>query len=121
MSIRTYCETNTVSSIRKDIAFGHAYVEPTQVATLFGPPIKAGLPVLIGEYGGGADYLSKIDVELQKLPGLMASAPWAFTIAGEDSLPLIRNGATAELKFTSAGQVIADDYALWEAGKKRAP
>lgn len=109
-----------ITDIAIDLYDGHAYVKPEEVTTLFGPPIKAGLPLILGEYGGGADYLSLIDAELQKLPsGLMAASPWAFTVQGQDSLPLIADGESAELKFTSAGQVIANDYALWNAGKKK--
>ena len=104
-----------------DLYDGHAYVAPKDMVALFAPALKAGLPVMIGEYGGGADFLRKVDAQLQELPGLMAAGPWAFTIYGEDALALIRSGATAELKYTPSGQVIADDYARWDAGKLRFP
>jgi hypothetical protein len=109
-----------ITEVAVDLYDGHAYVAPEEVALHFGPAIKAALPVLIGEYGGDGPYLSKIDSALQKLPpGLMAAGPWAFTIAGEDSIPLVLDGSTAELRMTPAGQVIMDDYAAWDAGKKK--
>lgn len=107
-----------IRDVQVDLYDGHAYVKPEEVAMLFGAPVKAGLPVLIGEYGGGPDYLARIDAALQNVPGLMASGPWAFTIKGQDSLPLVASGATANLVLTPAGQKIADDYAAWDAGRK---
>jgi hypothetical protein len=107
-----------ITDVAVDLYDGHAYVDPSQVATLFGQPAASGLPVLIGEYGGSADYLKKMDLAFQHEPKLMAVAPWALTVKGQDSLPLIADGSTAVLKFTPAGQVIADDYARWNAGKK---
>jgi hypothetical protein len=102
-----------------DLYDGHAYVKPDQVAAQFGPAIKAGLPVLIGEYGGAADYLQQMTAALQKLtPAPMAAAAWAFTLKDQDALPLIADGSTAVLKYTPAGQVIADAYAAWDKGKK---
>ena len=77
--------------------------------------------MLIGEYGStDAGYLSKMDLALQKLPGILAAGPWAFTIKGQDTLPLVEDGSTATLKFTAAGKAIAADYAAWDAGKKKA-
>ncbi len=107
-----------IRDVQVDLYDGHAYVKPEEVAMLFGAPVKAGLPVLIGEYGGGPDYLARIDAALQNVPGLMASGPWAFTIKGQDSLPLVEKGSTANLVLTPAGQKIADDYAAWDAGRK---
>ncbi|HZU76822.1 MAG TPA: cellulase family glycosylhydrolase [Dehalococcoidia bacterium] len=107
-----------ITDVAVDLYDGHAYVDPAQVSELFGTPARAGLPVLIGEYGGGADYLRKMDLALQRIPRLMAIAPWALTVKGQDSMPLIADGSTAVLRFTPAGQVIADDYARWDAGKK---
>lgn len=107
-----------ITDVHVDLYDGHAYVNPAQVPALFGTPARAGLPVLIGEYGGGAAYLRQMDAALQHTAGLMAVAPWAFTVKGQDSLPLVADGSTAVLRFTPAGQVIADDYAQWDAGRK---
>jgi len=107
-----------ITDVAVDLYDGHAYVDPSQVATLFGTPARVGLPVLVGEYGGGADYLHRMDVALQHAGPLKAVAPWAFTVKGQDSLPLISDGSTAVLRYTPAGQTIADDYARWDSGKK---
>lgn len=103
-----------------DVYDGHAYVGPQEVAARFGTAIQAGLPVLIGEYGGGnASYLAQMNHAFQSLsPAPLAIAPWAFTIAGQDSLPLIANGATATLKFTPPGQAVANAYDAWGEGRK---
>lgn len=109
-----------IHDVAVDLYDGHAYVEPGQLGMLYGPAIQAGLPLMLGEYGGGPDYLKQMHGALEKLPtGLLAAGPWAFTITGQDSLPLILDGSTAELRFTPAGQVIALDYAAWETGKLR--
>ena len=104
-----------------DLYDGHAYLKPEEVAQNFKPPILAGLPVLIGEYGGGGyEYLSQMDMAMQSLPpGLVAAGPWAFTIPGQDSLALVQDGSTASLKMTPSGQAVFDDYALWNAGKRK--
>lgn len=103
-----------------DLYDAHAYAGPDEIGSLYGPALAAGLPLLIGEYGGGdAAYLRSLHATFQRLPaGLMAAGPWAFTIAGQDSLPLIQDGSTAELKFTPAGQAVADSYRAWNAGKR---
>jgi hypothetical protein len=107
-----------ITSVAVDLYDGHAYMAPDELVTRFGPAIAAGLPVAIGEYGGGdAAYLHGIDRALQSLKGLMGASPWAFTVAGQDSLPLIANGDSAELIFTQSGQAIADDYEQWDSGK----
>lgn len=109
-----------IRDVRVDLYDGHAYVGPEQVSTLFGPAITAGLPVMLGEYGGGGPYLKQIHTALQSLsPAPLAVGPWAFTIAGQDSLPLIADGSTAELRFTEAGQAVASDFELWLGGKQR--
>lgn len=103
-----------------DLYDGHAYVKPEDVATLYAPITKAGLPLLIGEYGGDkADYLEQMNRALQNLtPAPLAAGPWAFTVKGQDSLPLVENGTTAVLHLTSTGQTVADAYSQWDAGKK---
>jgi hypothetical protein len=74
--------------------------------------------VLIGEYGGGAPYLRRMDrVFASQGSAFMAVAPWAFTVKGQDMLPLIENGDTAVLQFTEAGQVIANDFNRWNNGE----
>lgn len=109
-----------ITDVAVDLYDAHAYVEPGEVAPLFGPAIKAGLPVLIGEYGGGDKYLAQMDLALQKLsPAPLACGPWAFTVKGQDNLPLVLDGSTAELRMTPSGQVIQADYAAWDAGHKR--
>ena len=109
-----------ITEVAVDLYDGHAYLKPEDIVPHYGSAIAAGLPVLIGEYGGGNPaYLTQIDHALQSLPpGLMAAGPWAFTIAGQDSLPLVTNGATATLQLTPAGQAIATDYATWDAGNR---
>jgi hypothetical protein len=102
-----------------DLYDGHAYVPPADVATDFAPAVRAGLPLMIGEYGGSATYLDQMDSALQHLSGLMAAGPWAFTKAGQDRLPLVADGSTAQLRFTLAGERVAADYALWAQGKKK--
>lgn len=110
-----------ISETHVDLYDGHAYVPPDQVAALFGPAVKSGLPVYIGEYGStDPSYLDKMDLALQNLPGLMAVGPWAFTKQGQDSLPLVQNGTADPIQFTPAGRQIAEDYALWDGGKKKA-
>ena len=108
-----------IKDVEVDLYDGHAYVQPDEVAKLYAPAIEAGLPVLIGEYGGGGEYLGRMDVALEKLPhGLMAAGPWAFTVKGEDALPLVEDGSGDTLTFTAAGQAIAHDYAAWNEGKR---
>ena len=109
-----------ITSVHIDLYDGHAYVAPNQVATLFGTPAKAGLPVLIGEYGSNdTTYLRQMNKAFQALPpGVLAVSPWAFTVKGQDTLPLVADGSTATLRYTSTGQVIADDFARWDSGKK---
>jgi hypothetical protein len=108
-----------ITSVAVDLYDGHAYLSPGETITNFAPAIKAGLPVLIGEYGGNdPEYLRSIDRKLQSLPDLIAAAPWAFTVKGQDSLPLIEDGKSAELKYTPAGAAIAADYEAWDAGRR---
>lgn len=107
-----------ITSTPVDLYDGHAYLDPAAIKGAFGPAIDAGLPVLIGEYGGNtSEYLHSVDRSLEGLHGLMAAAPWAFTIPGQDSIPLIQDGSSAVLAYTPAGKAIADDYASWDAGK----
>jgi len=47
----------------------------------------------------------------------MAVAPWAFTVKGQDMLPLVDSGDTAVLTFTDSGQVIANDFDHWNKGE----
>ena len=110
-----------IREVRVDLYDGHAYINPSEVAVRFGSAIRAGLPVMIGEYGGDtATYLRQMNKAIQDLPGaLMAVAPWAFTIYGMDGLPLIESFTSNGLKFTAAGKPVADDYALWNMGQKR--
>jgi hypothetical protein len=109
-----------ITSVPVDLYDAHAYIAPEQMTMLYGPMLKAHMPLLIGEYGGDADYLRRVDTGLQNLPpGLLAAGPWAFTVTGEDSLPLIQSGDGDELQFTPAGQVIANDYAAWNLGRRR--
>lgn len=107
-----------ITDVHVDLYDGHAYVPPSEVSALFGTPARAGLPVMVGEYGGGASYLRQMDMALQHAGPLVAVAPWAFTVKGQDSLPLVADGSTAVLRFTPAGQVIADDYSRWDSGHK---
>jgi hypothetical protein len=44
-------------------------------------------------------------------------APWAFTVAGDDQIPLVASGDTAVIHYTAAGQAIANDFATWDQGK----
>ena len=109
-----------ITGVSVDLYDGHAYLKPEEVERNFKPAILAGLPVLIGEYGGGYEYLSQMNLAIQNLPpGLVAAGPWAFTIPGQDSLALVQDGSSASLKMTPSGQAIFDDYALWNAGKRK--
>jgi hypothetical protein len=109
-----------IKDVHVDLYDAHAYIPPQDVARVYSDAVKAGLPLYIGEYGGNdAGYLSHMDMALQNLHGLVASAPWAFTKSGQDSLPLIADGSTAVLHFTPTGQQIATDYALWDQGKRK--
>ena len=109
-----------ITETRVDLYDGHAYIKAEEVSERFQSAITAGLPVLIGEYGGaGGQYLSDMNRAIQNLKGsLLASGPWAFTILGQDSLPLVQDGSSAVLKMTPAGQAVRDDYAFWDAGKR---
>ncbi|MDR3706832.1 MAG: cellulase family glycosylhydrolase [Capsulimonadaceae bacterium] len=108
-----------ITSVAVDLYDGHAYLSPEDIAVNFGPAIDAGLPVIAGEYGGdNAPYIHSVNRALQSLHGLMAAAPWAFTVQGQDSLPLIKDGASAELVYTDTGKSVAADYAAWDAGKR---
>jgi hypothetical protein len=102
-----------------DLYDGHAYVTPADVDKFFGPATRAGLPLLIGEYGGtDPAYLHQMDVALQSMrPAPVAVAPWAFTVAGDDQIPLVASGDTAVIHYTAAGQAIANDFATWDQGK----
>jgi hypothetical protein len=103
--------------VEVDLYDGHAYVQPAELQTLFGPAIRAGLPVLLGEYGGGADYLARMHAALEKLRGVMGVAPWAFTRYGMDAMPLIEDGSGPTLRFTPSGRAVADAYAAWDHGR----
>jgi hypothetical protein len=110
--------SSPITDVHVDLYDGHAYIEPTQVASAYGAAIKAGLPVMIGEYGANnAQYLHEMDVAFQSLSPL-AISPWAFTVSGQDTLPLVADGSTANLVLTSAGQAIADDYSRWDSGRR---
>ena len=111
-----------ITDVDVDLYDGHAYVKPDQVATLFGGP-AATLPELIGEYGGGdAEYLHQLDLAFQQMSRPpVAIAPWAFTVKGQDSIPLIADGSTAQLQYTSRGRAIAADFAAWDSGTKIGP
>lgn len=109
-----------ITDVAVDLYDGHAYVEPDEIASRFGSAVEAGLPVMIGEYGGGPEYLARLQTALQQLsPGLLAAGPWAFTVAGQDSLPLVADGSTTELQLTPAGKVVVEFFAAWNAGKKK--
>ncbi|MEP6756475.1 MAG: cellulase family glycosylhydrolase [Chthonomonadales bacterium] len=110
-----------IREVRVDLYDGHAYVNPGDVAKLYAPAIQAGLPVMIGEYGGGTgSYMRAMDKAIQDLPpGLMAIAPWAFTVPGMDFLALVQSVTPDGLTFTETGQPVADDFALWNKGQKR--
>ena len=109
-----------ITDVHVDLYDGHAYVDPDQVAAAFEPAIKAGLPLLIGEYGSiDASYLHKMDRSFQAMsPQPLAVAPWAFTVKGEDSIPLIEDGSTANLIYTPAGTVISQDFSTWDDGQR---
>jgi hypothetical protein len=106
-----------ITEVEVDLYDGHAYVQPAELQTLFGPAIRAGLPVLLGEYGGGADYLARMHAALEKLRGVMGVAPWAFTRYGMDAMPLIEDGSGPTLRFTPSGRAVADAYAAWDHGR----
>jgi hypothetical protein len=109
-----------IRDVHVDMYDAHAYIQPEDVARVYGDDVKAGLPLYIGEYGGNdATYLSRMDMALQNLHGLVAAAPWAFTKSGQDGLPLIADGSSTTLKYTQAGQQIATDYALWDEGRRK--
>ncbi len=106
-----------ITSVAVDLYDGHAYLKPDEIKANFSP--AANLPLLIGEYGGNDPaFLHSIDRTLQDLPGVVAAGPWAFTVKGQDTLPLIENGDTAELSYTPSGRAIADDYAAWNRGRR---
>jgi|GEM_PF-5480421 hypothetical protein len=109
-----------ITDVHVDMYDGHAYLDPSKVNSAFAGAIKAGLPVLIGEYGSNdPGYLHAMDRVFQQLsPSPMAASPWAFTINGQDSLPLVADGSTAHLVLTPAGQAIANDYSKWNNGQK---
>jgi hypothetical protein len=109
-----------ITDIHVDLYDGHAYIDATKVAAAFAPAIKAGLPVIIGEYGGNdPTYLHHMDRTFQSLsPEPLAISPWAFTIKGQDSLPLVLNGSTANLVLTPAGQAVSKDFRSWDDGRK---
>jgi hypothetical protein len=103
-----------------DLYDGHAYIDPSSVATNFEPAIKAGLPVLIGEYGSSnGQYLHQLDISFQSLslPPL-GLAPWAFTVQSDDSIPLVQSATAQGLVFTAAGESIANDFHQWDIGQK---
>lgn len=103
-----------------DLYDAHAYISPDEMTARFLPALRARLPLMVGEYGGGNPlYLGRMDRALQSLPGLMASGPWAFTKAGQDSLPLVEEGSPAPLRFTRNGRQIAADYRLWSQGLRK--
>jgi hypothetical protein len=109
-----------ITDVHVDLYDGHAYVGAGAVKQAFGPATAAGLPLMIGEYGSNdPNYLHQMDQAFQALsPSPVAVSPWAFTIKGEDSLPLVQDGSSAELVFTPAGQAIADDYKSWDNGQR---
>lgn len=109
-----------ITDTHVDLYDGHAYVGAADVQSLFGPATKAGLPVLIGEFGGTDPvYLKSVALALQSLrPSPVAIAPWAFTIKGQDALPLVDSSTGASITYTPAGQVIADAYGSWLGGKR---
>jgi hypothetical protein len=112
-----------ITEARVDLYDGHAYLNPSQVAERFEPALKAGLPVLLGDYGGSsALYLRQMNTAIRQLPpGLMAVAPWAFTVPEEDSLPLVESFAAGQVKYTAVGQVVADVFEAWLKGRGAGP
>ena len=112
--------TNPIREVRVDLYDAHAYINPREFAERYGPAVRAGLPVMIGEYGGDtASYLSQMDSEIQKLPGILAIAPWAFTVPGMDFLALVENSTEDGLTFTQTGKAIQTDFQLWNLGKRK--
>jgi hypothetical protein len=110
--------TDPITDVRVDLYDGHAYVPPSEVQARFGTAARAGLPVLIGEYGGDANYMAQMDRALQAMnPPPVAVAPWAFTIKGQDSMPLVESANGAELSFTPAGAMVANAFDSWLDGK----
>lgn len=110
-----------ITSVHIDLLDYHAYNAPDVFAQNTAPALAAGLPVLVGEYGGGdAAYLNSMDIAFQKAwiahKSLMGAGPWAFTHMGQDSLPLVADGSGAVVTFTPSGQQVIADYALWDAG-----
>lgn len=108
-----------ITEVRVDLYDGHAYLKPEEVSDHFASAIRAGLPVMLGEFGGGASYLREMVQSIQKLPrGLVAVAPWAFTMPGQDAIPLIEQATEKDITFTQSGKVIADAYRTWNTGRK---
>jgi hypothetical protein len=108
-----------ITDTHVDLYDGHAYIYPKDVEVRYGSATKAGLPVIIGEYGGNAAYLTQMNEAFQALsPSPLAIAPWAFTIKGQDALPLVANAEGADIQFTPAGQAVVHAYKLWMQGKK---
>ncbi len=108
-----------ITDVAVDLYDAHAYVAPGEVEMRYGPMTRAGLPLLIGEFGGDGPYLRQMSVAFESMrPQPLAIAPWAFTIKGQDSLPLIADGSSATLRYTPAGEAVAHAYNLWNSGKK---
>ncbi len=109
-----------IRDVRVDLYDAHAYISPADFNTRYGPAVRAGLPVLVGEYGGGtATYLSQMDTVIQNTPGIVAIAPWAFTVPGMDFLALIESSTENGLTFTETGKAIQADYRTWNSGRKK--
>jgi len=109
-----------ITDAHVDLYDAHAYIDPTKVTAAYSSALKGGLPMMIGEYGStDPDYLHEMDRAFQQLnPAPMAVSPWAFTIKGQDSLPLVEDGSTARLILTPSGQAIAKDYSSWDNGHR---
>ncbi len=109
-----------IRDVRVDLYDAHAYINPAEFNDRYGPAVRAGLPVLIGEYGGGtAAYLSRMDTVIQNMPGIVAIAPWAFTVPGMDFLALVENSNENGLTFTETGKAIQTDFMIWNSGRKK--
>ena len=110
-----------IAATHIDLYDYHAYNTPDELHANLLPALAAGMPILVGEYGGGdGAYLHAINIALQQLSAtyfnLLAAGPWAFTTPGQDSLPLVESVSGATLKFTPQGAQVSLDFNSWDAG-----
>ena len=129
-SFEGYCKSSTtdlaadpITSVHVDMYAYHAYNSPVEYAANVQPALKAGLPLFVEEYGGGdGAYLNSLDIAFQNsadaFPNIMGVGAWAYTVAGQDSIPLVLNGDTANITYTPSGSAVIKDIATWNSGNK---